>query len=93
MSSRMAGLTSIKVPMIRIITQKSSAMAQPGMFSDMKKAPTVCGTFCMVNIQVNTVVKPMISMMEEEEMKVFFRASHTAFQVSSRYTKKPITSA
>ena len=83
-SSRMAGLTSMKVPMSRIRTSKISAMAQAGRLSAMKKAPTVWGTFCMVRTQVKMVVKPMMSMMEEEEMRVFFRAFQTSFQVSSR---------
>ena len=82
-SSRMAGLTSMKVPIIRISTSKISAMAHAGMFRDMKKAPTVCGTFCMVSTHVKMVVKPMMSMMEEEEIRVFFRASQTPFHVSS----------
>ena len=82
-SSRMAGLTSMKVPIIRISTSKISAMAHAGMFRDMKKAPTVCGTFCMVSTHVKMVVKPMMSMMEEEEIRVFFKASQTPFHVSS----------
>ena len=32
---------------------------------------------------VKMVVKPMMSMMEEEEIRVFFRASQTPFHVSS----------
>ena len=82
-SNRMAGLTSMKVPIIRISTSKISAMAHAGRLRDMKNAPTVCGTFCMVSTHVKMVVKPMMSMMEEEEIRVFFSASQTPFQVSS----------
>ena len=88
-SRRIAGLTSIKVPIIKIITQNMRAIPHAGIFREMKKPATICGTFCMVSTQVKIVVKPMISMMEEEEINVFLRASHTAFQVSSLYTKKP----
>ena len=56
-------------------------MAQAGRFRSMKNAPTVWGTFCMVSTEVKMVVKPMISMMEEEETRVFFSASPTPFQV------------
>ena len=82
--SRMAGLTSMKVPMRRISTSKISATAQAGRLSDAKNAPTVWGTCCIVSTQVKMVVKPMMSMMEEEEMSVFLSAFQTSFQVSSR---------
>ena len=39
--------------------------------------------FCMVSTHVKMVVKPMMSMMEEEEIRVFFKASQTPFHVSS----------
>ena len=58
-------------------------MAHAGRLRDMKNAPTVCGTFCMVSTHVKMVVKPMMSMMEEEEIRVLFQCSQTPFQVSS----------
>ena len=84
MSIRIAGLTSMNVPMMRMSTSNISAMPHAGMFMPMKKLATMSGTFWMVSTQVKMDVKPMMIMMLEEEIRVFFSAFHTSFQVSSR---------
>ena len=82
-SIRIAGLTSMNVPIIRISTSNISAMPQAGMFMLMKKLATMSGTFWMVSTQVKMEEKPMMIMTLEEEMSVFLSAFQTSFQVSS----------